>query len=156
MPNRTYDWQTPQLPPAGASGLEAMRAVMRGEHPASPIARTMNFNLIEVEEGRVVFACVPSEIHYNPIGLVHGGLAATLLDSAMGCAVHTTLPAGVAYSTLELKVSYLRAITLETGRVLARGTVLQSGRSAAFAEGRLEDEKGRLLAHATTTCIIKR
>ncbi|HEX4386214.1 MAG TPA: PaaI family thioesterase [Myxococcales bacterium] len=156
MPNRTYDWISPVPPPPGMTGLEAMRAVMRGEHPAPAIARTMDFTLIEVEEGSVLFACVPQEFHYNPIGLVHGGLAATLLDSCMGCAVHTTMPAGATYSTLELKVSYLKGITLETGRVLARGIVLQSGRSAAFAEGRLEDGKGRLLAHATTTCIVKR
>jgi uncharacterized protein (TIGR00369 family) len=156
MPTRTFDWLSPQLPPAGVAGIEAIRAMMRGEHPPPPIAKTLDFSILEVEEGRVVFACVPAEFHYNPIGMVHGGLAATLLDSAMGCAVHSTLPAGAKYSTLELKVSYLRAITLETGRILARATVLQSGRSAAFAEGRLEDEKGKLLAHATTTCIVKR
>jgi uncharacterized protein (TIGR00369 family) len=156
MPNRTYDWVSPVTPPAGLSGLEAMRAVMRGEHPAPAIARTMGFELIEVEEGKVLFSCVPAEFHYNPIGLIHGGLAATLLDSCMGCAVHTTLPAGAMYSTMELKVSYLKAITLETGRITALGTVLQSGRSAAFAEGHLRDEKGRLLAHGTTTCIVRR
>jgi uncharacterized protein (TIGR00369 family) len=115
----------------------------------------IGFEPVEAEEGRVVFACVPGHQHYNPIGTVHGGLAATLLDSAMGCAVHTTLPAGAGYTTLELKVNFTRPITSETGRVLCEGSVVHRGGRVATAEGRVVAEgSGKLLAHGTTTCLI--
>src|SRR5688500_5333396 len=103
------------------TGLELLRAMAAGDAPGAPIAELMGFEPVEAEEGRVVFACVPERRHYNPIGTVHGGLAATLLDSAMGCAVHSTLPAGAGYTTLELKVNFTRPITSETGRVLCEG-----------------------------------
>ena len=106
-------------------------------------------------KGRAVFAAVPDEYHYNPIGAVHGGLAATLLDSAMGCAVQTTLPAGTGYTTLELKVNYVRAITLETGRIVCEASVVHRGGTVATAEGRIVAERtGKLLAHGTTTCLV--
>jgi uncharacterized protein (TIGR00369 family) len=137
------------------TGLEFLRAIGAGELPPAPIAELLGFAPVEVEEGRVVFAAVPEERHYNPIGTVHGGLAATLLDSAMGCAVHSTLPAGVGYTTLELKVNFVRPITTETGRILCEGTVVHRGGRVATAEGRVFAEvDGALLAHGTTTCLI--
>ena len=115
----------------------------------------MGFEGIEVEEGRVVFSAIPDEYHYNPIGVVHAGLAMTLLDSAMGCAVQSTLPAGSGYTTLETKVNFARAIKGDTGRVLCEGKVLHPGRTVATAEGRVfAEETGKLLAHGTSTCLI--
>jgi uncharacterized protein (TIGR00369 family) len=139
---------------ARESGLEFLRGLIDGRHPVPPIADLMGFSLTEVNFGRAVFESTPQLRHYNPIGSVHGGYAATLLDSCMGCAVHTTLPVGAGYTTLEFKVTLIRGITTETGPVTAEGKVLNSGRRAASAEGRLTDGKGRLLAHATTTCLV--
>jgi uncharacterized protein (TIGR00369 family) len=137
------------------TGLEMLRAIVTGDLPPAPIAELMGFEPIEVEEGRVLFACVPEPRHYNPIGSVHGGLAATLLDSAMGCAVHSTLPAGVGYTTLDITVNYTRPITTETGRILAEGTIVHRGGRVATADGRVfAEEGGKLLAHGTTTCLI--
>jgi uncharacterized protein (TIGR00369 family) len=137
------------------TGLELLRAIAAGDAPGAPIAELMGFEPVEADEGRVAFASTPRPDHYNPIGSVHGGFAATLLDSAMGCAVHTTLPEGVGYATLELKVNFVRPITTETGRVLCEGTVVHSGRRVATAEGRLIAEgDGKLLAHGTTTCLL--
>ena len=156
--NLSISWEDPvegAARAAGMSGLEAMHALMAGELPPPPIALLLGMEPVEVSEGRVVFAAEPGERHYNPIGLVHGGLAATLLDSAMGCAVQTTLPAGDAYTTLELKVNFTRPITRETGRVLCEGEVLHRGGRVATAEGRVIAERtGKLLAHGTTTCLI--
>ena len=137
-------------------GLEFIRALAAGELPAPPIAELLGFGPVEAQEGRVVFEVVPTEQHYNPIGTVHGGLAATLLDSAMSCAVHTTLPAGTGYTTLELKVNFVGALTAATGPVHCEGKVVHRGGTIATAEGRLyERESGRLLAHGTTTCLIR-
>jgi uncharacterized protein (TIGR00369 family) len=137
------------------TGLEFLRAIGAGELPPAPIAELLGFAPVEVEEGRVVFAVVPGPEHYNPIGTVHGGLAATLLDSAMGCAVQSTLPAGVGYTTLELKVNFVRPITTETGRILCEGTVVHRGGRVATADGRaFAEADGALLAHGTTTCLI--
>ena len=157
---RTIEWQDPvaHLPRAAAmSGLDAMRAVAAGELPAPPIAALMDFDIRSVDPGLVVFEVRPAEFHYNPIGVVHGGLAATLLDSVMGCAVHSTLPAGDLYTTLEIKVNYVRPMTRETGVVLAEGKVIHAGGRVATAEGRaFVEETGKLVAHATTTCFIQR
>jgi uncharacterized protein (TIGR00369 family) len=137
------------------TGLEVLRAIAAGELPGAPIAELLGFAPVEAEEGRVVFAATPGPQHYNPIGSVHGGLAATLLDSAMGCAVHSTLPAGVGYTTLELKVNFVRPITSETGRIVCEGTIVHRGGRVATAEGRVFAEAdGSLLAHGTTTCLI--
>ena len=136
------------------TGLEAMHAIVAGDAPAPPIAELVGFDLVEVGEGHASFALDPAERHYNPLGTVHGGIAATLLDSAMGCAVHTTLGEGEAYTTLELKVNFVRAITEATGRVEATGNVIHRGGRIATAEARLNDEDGRLLAHGTSTCLI--
>src|SRR4029077_9414996 len=137
----------------GLDGLARLRALMNsGRKPG--ILVSLNFHFIEIESGRAVFAGTPGEHAYNPIGTVHGGYAATLLDSACGCAVHSTLEAGQAYTTLELKVAYHRAITNDTGLVEAVGTVVTGGRRVAFAEARLLDSKGRLLASATSTLLV--
>ena len=124
------------------------------ELPVAPIAELLGFDLVELGEGRASVELDPAERHYNPLGTVHGGIAATLLDSAMGCAVHTTLDEGEAYTTLELKVNYVRAITEATGRVVATGSVIHRGGRVATAEARLTDAGGRLLAHGTSTCLI--
>lgn len=139
---------------AAMSGLDLLKEMIAGRLPGPPIMQTLDFALTEVEHGRARFEGVPAFKHYNPLGTVHGGYAATLLDSCMGCAVHTTLPKGVSYTTLEFKVSLIRPITTETGLVRAEGRTLNVGRRAATAEGRLTDGKGRLLAHASTTCLI--
>jgi uncharacterized protein (TIGR00369 family) len=124
------------------------------EIPHAPIAELVGMELVELGEGRATFALDPAERHYNPLGTVHGGIAATLLDSAMGCAVHTTLSDGERYTTLELKVNFVRAITEATGRVVASGSVIHRGGRIAMAEARLADGDGRLLAHGTSTCLI--
>lgn len=136
------------------SGLEFMRGILEGRFPPAPITAALNFALTEVEHGRAVFEGVPVFAYYNPIGSVHGGYAATLLDSCMGCAVHSALPAGQAYTTLEFKINYVRAMTAETGRVRAEGRVIHPGSRAATAEGHIFDGRGKLLAHATTTCLV--
>ena len=153
----TTNWEDPQrLAEAGRgmSGFEFLQKIVSGELPRPPIAALLDFQIIELQEGRAVFAVNPAEYHYNPIGVVHGGLAATLLDSAMGCAIHSMLPAGAVYTTLELKVNFIRAMTAETGRVRAEGKLIHLGGRTATAEGRVIDESGKLYAHATTTCLI--
>jgi uncharacterized protein (TIGR00369 family) len=139
---------------ASMSGLELLQGIISGSLPAPPIAQLLGFDLAEVEKGRAVFEGVPALPHYNPLGSVHGGYAATLLDSCMACAVHSTLPKGVGYTTLEFKISFIRALTVDTGRVRAEGKAISGGRRVATAEGRLIDARGRLLAHATTTCLV--
>lgn len=139
---------------AGKSGLEIMQALLRGELPAPPITETLDFILMEVDHGRAVFQGRPLERHYNPLGTVHGGWFATLLDSAVGCAVHTALPAGKSYTTLELKVNMLRALTRKVGLVRAEGRIIHVGGQVATAEARLVDAAGKLYAHATTTCLV--
>ena len=155
---RTLEWEDPVATAvAGAEmpGIDYMRALIAGELPAPPIAITMNMGPIELEEGRVVFAGEPGEEHYNPIGVVHGGYAATLLDSALGCAVHTTLPAGVGYTSLGLEAKYVRPISRDTGRVLCEATVLHRGRRQATAEANLTAaDSGKLLAHGMATLMI--
>src|SRR5437868_3955210 len=129
------------------SGLEYLRAIQAGKVPPPPIAVLMGMWIEALSEGHVVFAAEPSEYHYNPIGTVHGGLAATLLDSALGCAIHSTLPAGTGYTTLELKVNYLRPLTVDTGRVRCEARVIHVGGRVATAEARLLDESDRLYGH---------
>jgi uncharacterized protein (TIGR00369 family) len=138
---------------AELDGLSALRAILAGEIPPPPIGVLLGFEPVEVEEGRVVFAVEPGPQHYNPIGSVHGGLAATLIDSATGCAVHSTLPAGVGYTTTDLQVRYVRGITRDTGRVLCEGTVVHRGRTMATAEARVT-AGNRLLAHGTAGVLI--
>ena len=153
----SLEWADPAaLAAAGRtmSGLDFLRAIRDGDLPPPPIAVLMGFRLTEVEPGHAVFECTPGEQHYNPIGVVHGGLAMTLLDSAMGCCVQTRVPAGSGYTTLEAKTNLVRAITDKTGRLRAIGKVVHIGSRIATAEGRLEDASGKLYAHASTTCIV--
>ena len=155
---RTFTWQDP-MPSAilarERTGMEVLQAIIDGELPPPPIAELLGMKLVEVNAGRAVFAVEPAEWMYNPIGSVHGGIGATLLDSCMGCAIHSTLPAGVGYTTSDLQIRYSRGMTVETGRVIAEGTVVHGGRRLATAEGRLTVEAtGKLIAHATTGCIL--
>ena len=155
--SRTIEWDDPAAVLAaadGRTGLELMQSLVAGEFPAPPIAHTLGFTLSEVSEGRAVFQLDPGEFHYNPIGSVHGGVFATLLDSACGCAVHTTLPACVAYTSLDLTVKFLGAMRTTTGLVSAIGTVKHRGRRTALAEAELVDSNGKLLATAQSTCLI--
>ena len=130
--------------------------VVNGELPPPPMAHLMDIRLVDVAKGRAVFRGTPQEFHYNPLGSVHGGYGATLMDSAMGCAVHSVLDAGDIYTTLEFKINFVRAMTHETGEVNAIGTVVHAGRTTAIAQGRVEDASGKLYVLATTTCQIKR
>lgn len=136
------------------SGLEFLQRIGDGRLPIPPIAALLGFHPAEVERGRAVFIATPDARHYNPIGSVHGGYTATLLDSCMACAVHSRLKAGQGYTTVEIKVNYVRQLTADTGEVRAEGKVIHFGRQIASAEGRLTDARGRLLAHATTTCLV--
>lgn len=136
------------------SGLEFLSAIADGRLPQPPIGVTLGFRLVAVEHGKAVFSGLPAFAHYNPLGTVHGGWIGTLLDSCMGCAVQSTLERGRGYTTLEFKVNFVRAVTDGTGTVTATGRVLSGGRRAATAEGHLTTADGRLLAHATTTCLV--
>ena len=136
------------------SGMEYIEAIFSGELPAPPISTLMGFRGVSAEPGRAVFEMEPGPQHYNPIGSVHGGVALTLLDSAMGCAVHTLLEAGVGYTTLEVKTNFVRPITADTGPIRCEGIVIHQGARIATAEGKLTDAAGKLLAHGTTTCLI--
>lgn len=139
---------------AGKTGMGMFEAISRGELPSVPIGAAMDFWPIEYDAGRFVFQGRPSARFLNPLGTMHGGWIATLLDSAVACAVHTMLPADVGYTTAELKVSYVRALTLDVPLVRAEGRVINAGRTLGFAEGRLVGPDGRLYAHATTTCVV--
>lgn len=139
---------------AGKSGRAILEAMMSGELPYPPMNETMNMTLLEVGDGRAVFQGTPSLQHYNPLGTVHGGWFATLLDSALGCAVQTTLPIGRSYTTAELSINIVRPASEKTGPLRAVATVVHRGGQIATAEARVEDEKGRLYAHATTTCFV--
>jgi uncharacterized protein (TIGR00369 family) len=136
------------------SGLEFLRRIIEGRLPRPPITETLGFDVAEVSPGFALFTMTPQFRHYNPIGTVHGGVAATLLDSCMSCAVQTTIEAGLGYTTLEIKVNMVRPITETTGPIRAEGRSLHTGRRSATAEGKILDAGGTLLAHGTTTCII--
>jgi len=138
----------------GKSGCEILEGMMAGDLPYPPMNETMNMTLLEVSNGRAVFQGIPLLQHYNPLGTVHGGWFAALLDSAMGCAVQTTLPAGQSYTTAQLNMNIVRSASQKTGPLRAIGTVIHGGRQISTAKARIEDERGRLYAHATTTCFI--
>jgi uncharacterized protein (TIGR00369 family) len=138
-----------------SAGIDFLRAIRDGELPPAPIQDVLGFTLVEADEGRIVFAATPGEQHYNPIGVVHAGLVATMLDSAMGASVHSTLPEGSGSTTLETKFNLTRAITAETGEIRAEGNVVHRGRRVATAEGRVTRvSDGKLVAHGTSTCLI--
>lgn len=140
----------------GLSGLDAMRLLIAGKHPPPSIATTLGFTLAEVDVGRALFLGNPSDRILNPLGIVHGGWALTLIDSCCGCAAHTTLAAGIGYTTVETKVNFVRAITPETGEVRAEGKVVARGRTIITTEGTLTDSRGKLLAHGTSTLMVLR
>lgn len=156
---KTITWQDPlataQLG-ATMSGLEYLTAIAEGRLPGAPIGEHFGLRWESIARGEVVAVSEPDESLYNPIGMVHGGVAATMLDSVIGCAVHTTLPAGVGYSSVELKVSFLRAIHGDTGPIRATGRVVKEGSRIAFAEGEIRDSSGKLLATGSGTCVITR
>jgi uncharacterized protein (TIGR00369 family) len=139
---------------AGKTGLETIEAMLRGEIPYPYISDTMDFGIVQVAYGEVVFQGVPQLMHYNPLGSVHGGWYATLLDSAVGCAVHTMMPSGRSYTTAELSVNIVRAASAKTGPLRAIGKVIHCGRQLATAEGKIVGPDGKLYAHATTTCLV--
>lgn len=136
------------------TGLALMRAMIDGSLPGAPIAGLMNMQGVAADPGTVTFEGVPGPEHYNPLGIVHGGFAATLLDSCMGCAVHTTLPAGTGYTSIDINITYVRAITTATGPVTATGEVINAGRRVATVRGTLTDAAGKILAHGTSSCLI--
>jgi uncharacterized protein (TIGR00369 family) len=155
--SRTFTWTDPSLHAGEVgrrSGLELMRAMRDGELPPPPVMEMVGMGGLDVAEGQVTFYLDPQEFHYNPIGSVHGGVIATVLDSATGCSVHTTLPAGVGYTSLDLNVKFLRAVTVDSGRLTVAGQVLQKGRRTALAEAKMADARGRLVAHATSSCLL--
>ncbi len=156
---RVHTWSDPRLTAAAAlesDGLTFLRRMAAGEVPGPPIAQTLGFTTLEVDAGRVVFGMDPEEFHFNPIGSVHGGVFATLLDSAAGCAVHSMLPAGATYTSLDLSVKFLRGLGAGSGPVRCEGLVVHLGGRTALAEARLTDGRGRLCAHATSSCLIFR
>jgi uncharacterized protein (TIGR00369 family) len=150
-------WVDPQvLASQGAtlSGRELLQSIIDGRLPPPPMAQLMGLRLVSIGEGEALFRCTPDESAYNPIGMVHGGLLCTLLDSAAGCAVHTLLPAGAGYASVEIKVSFLGAIRTGTGEIEAHGRALKVGRRIAFAEAHARDSEGRLVGHATTSIAV--
>ena len=154
---RTFSWSDPHATAGGMrgrTGRQFLDALAAGELPPPPILALVDARLVRVEDGEVQFDCEPAEYHYNPIGSVHGGVIATLLDSAAGCAVQSTLPEGVGYTSLDLSVKYLRAVRADGGTVSCVGTVVHRGRRTALAQAELRDSSGRLLATATSSCII--
>ena len=156
---RTFSWTDPAIAHAHLrrlSGVEFLQRVIAGEFPPPPMADLMNIRITEVDVGRVVFEGTPEEYHYNPLGVIHGGLAATMLDSALGCCVNSCLAAGDFSTTLELKVNYLRPITLATGKVRAIATIIHAGQSTAVAEGRVVDARDKIYAYGSTTCLVRR
>lgn len=156
---RTVSWEDPTVTAAaavGRTGLEFVSALLSGELPPPPVMSLTGVNLVAVGDGTATFSLQPGEYHYNPIGSVHGGIIAIMLDSAAGCAVQTTLPRGVGYTSLDLSIKYLRAVRAETGQVTATGRVVHSGRRTALAHAELRDAQGRLLAQATSSCVILR
>ena len=155
--SKTVTWHSPGPSAAkglAMSGVDYLRAMVDGDLPQPPIGGLMQFEIAEVEPGRVVFTCVPDESAYNPIGTIHGGLICTLLDSVTACAIHSTLPKGKGHTSIEIKVSYLKAVRLTSGLLTATGTVVKSGSRVGFAEGVVTDAGGAVVATATSTLLI--
>lgn len=154
---RTFSWEDPSIGASQAqkmSGLEYIQAMKDELIPPPPVMHTLDFKLKNIESGKAIFSFIPSEFHYNPIGTVHGGVITTVLDSALGCAVHSLLPAGKAYTTLELKVNFLRAITKKNGELTATGKVIHAGSKTALVEAQITDTDGKIYAHSVSTCLL--
>lgn len=157
MGEQTFSWVDPEqvlMENAALTGLQYMEGLRDGKIPPPPIAVLMQFEPVHVEVGKVVFECKPSHAHYNPIGMVHGGLVCTVLDTATGCAAHSTLPAGVGYTSVEIKVNYLRPVLADTGVLIATGHVIKGGNRVIFAEGNVTTSTGDLVATATSTLLV--
>ncbi len=154
MSENTKFGVVPQETLLAHDGMSFLQGIIDGKFPAPPITGTLGFRLISVEKGRVRFEGEPQPRHYNPIGSVHGGFALALLDSALACAVHSTLTKGEGYTSLELKLNFVRPITSQTGPIVAEGRILHRGRSIGTSEGEIKDRAGKIYAHATTTCMI--
>ena len=155
--SRTVTWQDPlRAAQAGLAmpGIDYLRAIRDGRIPPAPIAQLMQMDFTEVEPGRVVFTCTPDQSAYNPIGAVHGGLVCTLLDSVCGCVLHSTLPAGKGYTSVEIKVSYLKAVRASSGQLTAVGTIVKAGSRVGFTEGVVTDASGAVVATATSTLLV--
>jgi uncharacterized protein (TIGR00369 family) len=155
--SRTFTWSDPAEHAAHVGrrpGLELLRAMAGGELPPPPIFRLIDAEAFTAEEGHITVTLRPQEFHYNPLGTMHGGIIATLLDTACGCSVHSTLPAGVGYTSLDLTTKFLRAVTVRSGLLRCEGTVLQRGRRTALAQAQLFDERDTLVAHATSSCLL--
>jgi uncharacterized protein (TIGR00369 family) len=155
--SRVVTWRDPlttQAAAASMSGLSYWTAVAEGRLPPSPIAELLRMGVVGVQNGRIAFSCTPDASMYNPLGVVHGGAVCTLLDTATACAMHTTLPEGVGYTSVEIKVNYLRAVTVASGTLSAVGTVVKAGSRIGFAEGQVTDAAGRLVATATSTLLV--
>jgi len=156
---RIFTWEDPKIGAEKArkmNGLDYLNAMDSGEIPPPPIIKTMDFTLDKIEKGQISFGFTPEEFHYNPIGTVHGGVIATILDSAMGCTIHSVLEEGIGYTTLELKINYLKAVTIDSGKLTAVGKIIHGGKSTALVEAQLVDENGNVYAHAVSTCMILR
>jgi uncharacterized protein (TIGR00369 family) len=156
---RTVVWEDPQAvidASSQLSGIDLLRAIARGEIPPPPMAMLVGLTPVLAEEGRVIFALTPAEVHYNTMGVVHGGAIATLVDTALGCAVMSKMPLGTGYTTVELHLNFVRPVTAATGRILCEALILHSGSRMATAEAKVRDEAGKLYAHATTTCFVFR
>jgi uncharacterized protein (TIGR00369 family) len=157
MDEQTFRWVDPAqvlAETAQLSGLEYMEGVRDGKIPPPPIAVLMQMSVLEVEAGKIVFGCLPSHAHYNPIGMVHGGLVCTLLDTVTGCAAHTTLAAGIGYTSIEIKVNYLRPVLADTGQLTGTGRVIKGGSRVIFAEGNVTNPAGDLIATASSTLLV--
>ena len=155
--SRTFCWEDPAISARAAqkmSGIEFLQAIQNGDLPAPPIAKMIGSELLEIEEGRALFGIQPDESHYNPIGTVHGGIASTILDSALACAIQSKLPTGQIYTTIQLNINLIRPITSETGYLHCEGKAIHVGRKLATAEARLTDANGKLYAHASTSCMV--
>jgi uncharacterized protein (TIGR00369 family) len=154
---RTYEWKNPLETAEKAktmSGLDFLNGISKGEIPPPPIAETLDFHPLSVEVGKVAFEFEAKEYHYNPIGGVHGGVISTLLDTVMGCAVHSKLPQGMAYTTLEFKINFIRAVTIKSGEMKAEGRLIHLGKNTAFVEADLRDAQENIYAHGVSTCMI--
>jgi uncharacterized protein (TIGR00369 family) len=154
---RTFDWEDPlngAREAVAMSGLDYFEAIGNGTIPAPPILRALDFKVDSITQGVAVFSFEPQEFHYNPIGTVHGGVITAILDSAMGCSIHSLLPAGTGYTTLELKVNFLKAITVQSGVLKATGKVIHAGKRTALVEAQLVDSKDMIVAHGVSTCMI--
>jgi uncharacterized protein (TIGR00369 family) len=154
---RTFTWSDPQIGAQAAlkmNGLEYLKAMERGELPRPPIVEALDLGKIKVEHGNVSFEFIPAEYHYNPIGSVHGGVISTILDSAMGCTLHSLITEGTVYTTLELKVNFLRAIKLGSGPLICSGKIIHFGSKTALLEAQIVDNEGKVYAHGVSTCLL--